>query len=426
LRCLGRDAIIPAAARAVRSADPDDQPGPIMTHIPASTALSRFRVLDLSRVRAGPTCVKQLADFGADVIKIESPPGVDANENMGGPRNGPDFQNLHRNKRSMTLNLKLPEGREVFARLVQKADVVVENYRPDVKYRLGLDYESLKALNPRIVLASISGFGQDGPYVARPGFDQIAQGMSGLMSVTGRPGEGPMRTGAAIADVSAGLYAALGILTALLEREASGQGQWVQSSLLMSGIALLDFQAARYLMEGEVPPQVGNDHPTSMPTSAYTTADGYINVAASGEGMWQRLCPAVGRAELLERAEFKGAANRAKNRKALNAELNAALSAKKSEEWVALLNTAGVPCGPIYSMDQVFADAQVQHIGAAAKVKHPVLGEIRVVNQAVGLSRTPATMASATPEIGQHTDEVLAEAGYSAADIAALRKNKAV
>ncbi|MDP1952098.1 MAG: CoA transferase, partial [Betaproteobacteria bacterium] len=289
-----------------------------MSHIPASTALSRFRVLDLSRVRAGPTCVKQLADFGADVIKIESPPGVDANEGMGGPRNGPDFQNLHRNKRSMTLNLKLPEGREIFARLAKKADVVVENYRPDVKYRLGLDYESLKAINPRIILASISGFGQDGPYLDRPGFDQIAQGMSGLMSVTGRPGEGPMRTGAAIADVSAGLYAALGILTALLEREASGQGQWVQSSLLMSGIALLDFQAARYLMEGEVPPQVGNDHPTSMPTSAYTTSDGHINIGASGEGMWKRLCPAVGRPDLLARAEFEGGANRAKNRKALN------------------------------------------------------------------------------------------------------------
>ena len=397
-----------------------------MPHLPASSALSRFRVLDLSRVRAGPTCVKQLADFGADVIKIESPPGVDANEGMGGPREGPDFQNLHRNKRSMTLNLKLPEGREVFARLVKNADVVVENYRPDVKYRLGLDYESLKAINPRIILASISGFGQDGPYLDRPGFDQIAQGMSGLMSVTGFPGQGPMRTGAAIADVSAGLYAALGILTALLEREASGQGQWVQSSLLMSGIALLDFQAARYLMAGEVPPQVGNDHPTSMPTSAYTTADGHINIGASGEGMWKRLCPAVGRPDLLERAEFQGGANRAKNRQALNAELNAALKVKKSEEWIPLLNAAGVPCGPIYTMDQVFADPQVQHLQAAATVKHPVLGDIRVVNQAVGLSRTPATMVSATPDIGQHTDEVLAEVGYVASDIAKLRQTKAI
>ena len=397
-----------------------------MSHIPASTALSRFRVLDLSRVRAGPTCVKQLADFGADVIKIESPPGVDANENMGGPREGPDFQNLHRNKRSMTLNLKLPQGKEVFKRLARSADVVVENYRPDVKYRLGVDYESLKAINPRIILASISGFGQDGPYVARPGFDQIAQGMTGLMSVTGYPGQGPMRTGAAIADVSAGLYAALGILTALLEREASGQGQWVQSSLLMSGIGLLDFQAARYLMKGEVPPQVGNDHPTSMPTSAYKTADGHINIGASGQGMWVRLCNAIGRPGLLERKEFEEEKKRAENRVALNAEINAALAGKSSAEWIDILNQAGVPCGPIYTMDQVFADPQVQHIKAAATVKHPKLGEFKVVNQAVGLSRTPATMATATPEIGQHTDEVLAEAGFSAAEIAALHEAKAI
>src|SRR5688572_10348069 len=270
-----------------------------MPRIAASTALSRLRILDLSRVRAGPTCVRQFADFGADVIKIESPPGVDPNEGMGGPRHGPDMQNLHRNKRSMTLNLKLPQSREVLSRLVKSADVVVENYRPDVKYRLGIDYESLSKVNPRIILASISGFGQDGPYRDRPGFDQIAQGMSSLMSVTGLPGQGPVRTGAAIADLAAGLFAALGVMTALLERESSGRGQWVQSSLLQSGIALLDFQAARYLMKGEVPSQVGNDHPTSMPTSAYRTKDGYINVAASGEGMWKRLCETIGRPELL-------------------------------------------------------------------------------------------------------------------------------
>ena len=392
----------------------------------ASQALSRFTVLDLTRVRSGPTCVRQLADWGANVIKIETPKRLEKGEGPGGPRQGPDFQNLHRNKRSMTLDLKSPQGHAAFLRMAAKADVVVENFRPDVKHRLGIDYDELRKVNKRIVLASISGFGQDGPYLDRPGFDQIAQGMSGLMSVTGRPGEGPMRTGAAIADVSAGLYAALGILTALLEREVSGQGQWVQSSLLMSGIALLDFQAARYLMDGEVPPQVGNDHPTSMPTSAYTTADGHINVAAAGEGMWKRLCTAIGRPELLARGEFEGPANRAKNRKALNAELNAALSTKKSDEWISILNAASVPCGPIYTMDQVFADPQVQHLRAAANIKHPKLGDIRVVNQAVGLSRTPATMASATPEIGQHTDEVLGEAGYSAADIANLRSQKAI
>ena len=386
-----------------------------------SRALARFRILDLTRVRAGPTCVRQFADFGADVIKIESPPGVDPNEGMGGPRDGPDMQNLHRNKRSLTLNLKRPEAREVFERLVRSADVLVENYRPDVKQRLGFDYESLARINPRIVLASISGFGQDGPYRDRPGFDQIAQGMSGLMSVTGLPGQGPVRTGAAIADVAAGLIAALGIMTALLERETSGKGQWVQSSLLQAGITLLDFQAARYLMKGEVAPQVGNDHPTSMPTSAYATADGYLNVAASGEGMWQRLCGAIGREDLLARPEFASNAKRAVNRAELNAELNQALAARTSAEWVEILNRAGVPCGPIYTVDQVFADPQVEHLQAAVAVAHPRLGKFRVLNQAARLSRTPAAVVTATPEVGQHTDEVLGELGYSTDEISALR-----
>jgi crotonobetainyl-CoA:carnitine CoA-transferase CaiB-like acyl-CoA transferase len=392
-----------------------------MPAIAASSALSRLRILDFTRVRAGPTCVRQFADFGADVIKIESPPGVDPNENMGGPRDGPDMQNLHRNKRAMTLNLKLPAAREVLERLVKTADVVVENYRPDVKFRLGIDYESLARINPRVILASISGFGQDGPYRDRPGFDQIAQGMSGIMSVTGAPGQGPMRVGCAVADVGAGLFAALGILTALYEREHSGRGQWVQSSLLQAGIALLDFQAARYTMKSEVPGQVGNDHPTSMPTSAYQTKDGYINVAASGDGMWKRICQLFGREDLAADERFKTNELRARNRAALNAEMNKALATRSSAQWIEALNGIGVPCGPIYRMDQVFADAQVQHLAVAAEVNHPRLGRYKILNQAVKLSRTPATLKTATPEIGQHTHEILRELEYGDADVARLR-----
>jgi formyl-CoA transferase len=299
--------------------------------------------------------------------------------------------------------------------------VVVENFRPDVKTRLGIGYEALRAVNPRIILASISGFGQDGPYALRPGFDQIAQGMGGFMSVTGTPGGGPMRAGAAIADIAAGLFAALGIFTALIERESSGEGQWVQSNLLMSQIALMDFQAARYLVEGHVPEQVGNDHPTFMPTSAYATSDGWVNISAAGQAIWERLAQALGHPEWITRADFVDAAARAANRVVLNAAIREVTRTRTSSEWVDLLNDAGVPTGPIYSMDQVFADPQVQHLRAAVPVPHPTLGEVRVVNQAVTLSRTPAAVALPTPEHGEHTDEILRELGLDVATIEGLR-----
>jgi crotonobetainyl-CoA:carnitine CoA-transferase CaiB-like acyl-CoA transferase len=388
--------------------------------------LAALRVLDLTRARAGPTCVKHLADFGADVIKIESPPGLDENAGQSGARHGHDMQNLHRNKRSMTLNLKSAEGRAVFMDLVKKADIVVENYRPDVKFRLGIDYESLKGVNPRIILASVSGFGQDGPYRERPGVDQIAQGMGGLMMVTGRPDEGPMRVGAAVCDMTAGFLAALGVMTALYEREASGQGQWVQTNLLHSAIALLDFQAARYTVEKDVPKQVGNDHPTGMPTSAYRTQDGYINIGAAGDGMWRKLCIATGCEALIAHPDYCDGRQRSKNRRALNQALDAALAKKSSAEWIDIINRAGVPCGPIYTMDQVFADPQVQHIKASAPVTHPVLGEINLISPPITMSRTPAALVRAAPELGEHTDAVLRELGYDDAKIAALHDQKAV
>jgi formyl-CoA transferase len=394
---------------------------------PSTTgALAHLRIIDLSQVRAGPSCVRQFTDFGADVIKVESPPSSGRADLMTGPRDGPDMQNLHRNKRTITLNLKSPAGRDVLYKLIEGADVVVENFRPDVKQRLGIDYDTLAAINPRVILASISGFGQDGPYRDRPGFDQIAQGMSGLMSVTGFADGPPTRVGAAVVDVGAGLFAALGIMTALLERERSGKGQWVQSSLLHAGIALMDFQAARYLLGGEVPRQMGNDHPTSMPTSAYPTLDGHINVGASGPAMWKTLCTALGREDLHGRAEFADEPARSRNRAALNAELAATLRTRSSSEWIERLNAAGVPCGPIYRVDEVFADPQVQHLGVAAPVQHPQLGEIRVVGNAVRLSRTPARLVTALPAAGTHTREVLQELGYTDAQIDALRSEGAI
>ena len=393
-----------------------------MPAITASPALSNLRILDLTRVRSGPTCVKQFADFGADVIKIEST----APEDFGAPPDSADFQNLHRNKRSLTLDLKRPEGRDVFMRLAKSADVVVENFRPDVKERLGIDYESLRKVNKRIILASISGFGQDGPYRERPGLDQVAQGMSGIMSVTGAPGEGPMRVGAAVCDVTAGLLAALGIMTALLERERSGEGQWVQSSLLQAGLQLLDFQAARYTMSGEVAAQVGNDHPTRMPTSAYTTADGYVNVAATGDVFWRNLCKAIGRPDLIVDPDYATSEARSKNRRALNVEINAALKAKTTAEWIAILNDAQIPCGPIYTMDQVFADEQMRHLKVTSDVEHPRLGKLRILSQFATLTRTPGVVKTASPERGAHTDEVLREAGYSDGEIAALHGNAVV
>jgi formyl-CoA transferase len=391
----------------------------------ASRALERFTVLDLTQVRSGPTCVRQLADWGANVIKVEQPPELVTGEPPGGPREGPDFQNLHRNKRSITLNLKSKQGLAAFLRMVRKADVVVENFRPDVKKRLGIDYKSLSKVNPKIILGSISGFGQDGPYAGRPGFDQIAQGMGGLMSITGLPGQGPVRVGIPIADLCAGLFCALGILAALLEREKSKKGQHITTSLLQAQIFMLDFQAARWLVKGEVPRQAGNNHPTSIPTGVFKTSDGHINIASTGQKIWERFCHALGDPDLITRPEYATAAARSKNRDALNAAIDAHTVKRTSADWVERLNEAGVPSGPIYSIDQMFGDPQVEHLKMAQPVKKKGK-EMKLVGQPVSLSRTPSKLVSWPPGLGEHTDQVLKEFGFRAGEIAALRKANAI
>ena len=392
----------------------------------ASTALNRFTVLDLTRVRAGPTCVRQLADWGANCIKIEMPEHMADAEGLGGPREGSDFQNLHRNKRSITLNLKSPEGVAVLKKMAAKADVVVENYRPDVKHRLGIDYAALSAVNPRLIYASISGFGQDGPYAGRPGFDQIAQGMGGLMSITGLPGQGPVRVGIPIADLSAGLFCALGILVALLDREKSKKGQYIATSLLQAQIFMLDFQGARWLIGGEVPKQAGNNHPTSTPTGVFKTADGHINIASTGSKIWARFCNAAQASDLMQRPEYQTAAERSKHRDALNADMEKYTVKRTSAEWIELLNKAGVPCGPIYTIDEVYADPQVVHLGMAQSVKTKDKSTLRMAGQPMSLSRTPSRLAAPPPTLGEHTDAVLKEFGFGAKEIAALRKANAV
>src|SRR4051812_36340735 len=391
-----------------------------MPHAPASSALQRFRVIDMTQVRAGPTSARQLADWGADVIQVQMPESMRGDDTLGG-QDGSDYQYTHRNKRSITLNLKEPEGIKVLKKLVETADVLLENFRPDVKHRLGIDYEALSKINPRLVYASISGFGQTGPYATRPGFDQIAQGMGGLMSVTGLPGQGPVRVGLPIADLCAGIFAAYGVTVALLERESSGKGQWLHTSLLQAQIYMMDFQTSRWTLDHEIPGQAGNFHPTSIPTGVYKTKDGHIDIAVFGGKIWERFAEVMGAPEWIadERSATKSA--RSVNRDWLNAEIEKRLLQETSAHWIEKLNAAGVACGRINNLKEVFEEPQVKHLGILKKVTSKWLGEQTLMGQPVTLSRTPHTIARAAPKRGEHTEEILSEIGYDPEELKRLK-----
>jgi len=382
--------------------------------------LDDLRVLDLTVARAGPTCVRQFADWGADVIRVEPPPDP-ADPGLTGSRHGCDFQHLHRNKRSLSLNLKAPGGREVLMQLVDTADVLIENMRPPVKKRLGFDFATVHARNPRLVYGSISGFGQDGPYAGRGGVDQIAQGMGGLMSVTGLPGGGPVRAGIPVADLSAGLYLATGVLVALHDRDRTGMGRWVQTSLLESMIAMMDFQAARWTINNEIPPQEGNHHPVSVPMGCFASADGYVNIGAAGGRLLDSLCRVIGLPGVPADPRFDSPAKRSANRGELNALIAERLRTRTTAEWVEALNQAGVPCGPVYGMDEVFADPQVEHLEMTEPVQHPTLGRLDILRNAVRMTDGPATVRTPSPDIGANTDAVLTELGYPREEIDRLR-----
>lgn len=384
-------------------------------HGSTALPLADLVVLDLTIARAGPTAVRQLADWGADVIRIEPP-----SDRGGSGHTSPDYLNLHRNKRSLTLDLKADEGRAVLHRLIPQADVLVENMRTPVKTKLGFDWDTVSTLNPRMILASISGFGQTGPYAARGGVDQIAQGLGGMMSVTGHPGHGPVRAGVAISDITAGLQLAIGILVALHERERTGRGRWVHTSLLESMIGMLDFQAARYTVDREIAPQEGNDHPTMRPMGMYATADGYLNIAAPWGHLWEKFCSVIGRPDLLDDDRYVSPRTRAEHKEALNAELSTALAARTTAEWVDALNQVGVPSGPVNDIAQTFNDPQVQHLGVAATITHPIRGSIEVVRNATNLEGVPNGIRRPSPLAGEHTIDILAQFGFADDEVADL------
>jgi len=388
--------------------------------------LANIKVLDLTRFLAGPFCTMLLADMGADVIKIETPGHGDDARYQGTIIKGESwyFVGMNRNKKGMTLDLKAKEGKEIFLRLVERSDVVVENFRPGIMRNFGLDYETLRKVNPGIVYCGISGFGKDGPHALRPAFDFIAQGVSGFMSVTGFPDREPVRTGIPISDSVAGIYAAFGILVALMARQRTGKGQEVQTSLVDAMISILSFQADRYFGLGKLPERYGNDHPVSAPYGTFKALDGYINIAPAGDPMWERLARALGLQELLEDPRLQSNDGRRQHRQALNETINEITSKRTMAEWIEYLNKEGVPCGPINNLAQTFEDPQVRHQEMLLELEQPT-GKVKTLGFPVKMSQTPAKIRRPAPQLGQHTEEILAALGFSIEKIKELR-NKGV
>ena len=391
--------------------------------------LQGIRVIDFSQILAGPFCTMLLADMGADVVKVEKPNGGDDTRRYGPPfieGESAAFLTLNRNKRSIVLDLKSEQGLGVVRRMLADADVMLHNFRPGVVERMGLGYADVSALNPAIVYCAVSGFGATGPYSQRAGFDLVAQGMSGLMSINGFPDSPPAKVGVPMADLNTGMFCAYGILTAYINRLATGKGQHVDASLLESGMAYTLYESATYFATGEVAGPLGSAHRMIAPYQAFATQDGYINIGAANQNNWERMCRAVGRDDLLDDARFASNPERMVNIQSLTPIMEETFRTQTTAHWVEVLEQAGVPCGPIYNIEQVYADPHVQSRDMAVELQHPKAGGIRNIGVAVKLSDTPGSVRTPAPLLGQHTDDVLAEFGYSDADIAALRQSGAL
>jgi len=389
-------------------------------------ALEGLRVLDVTQVMAGPFCAMLLADLGADVIKVEPPAGDSTREMPGAVgTDSPSFNAVNRGKRSIVLNLKAGDGRDAFLRLARTADILIENYRPGVMDALGLGYGTLSALNPRLIVASISGYGQTGPERAKGGFDLIAQGVSGIMSITGEPGGAPVKAGVPLTDLSAGLFALVGILAAVEHRHRTGAGQQVDTSLVDAGVALSVWEATEYFSGIGVPAPLGSAHRMNAPYQAIRCADGYITLGAANERLFRRLSEVLGHSEWVHQPEFADNASRVAKRKLLAERIEEITAEQPRSHWLALLEANDIPCGPINNYAQVFADRQVVAREMVFETEHPTLGRLKTLGSPIKMSATPPDVSRRAPQLGEHTDDVLREAGFSSSEIAALRQSGA-